>query len=113
MKITIINASSGARLECAFECFHGGRKSPWAEVRFGLAGVYCFSLNTGWQEARKGQPQDWYVEPSALVWLRNKALDEKVKFVPGPIQAPQRTSAKPRKSRGKQAAPTQQGRLFE
>jgi hypothetical protein len=112
MKIVIVNANSGATRECQFECFHGGKRSPWAELRFGVAGVYNFSLNTGWQERRKGQPQDWYVGPADLEVLRKQAGAEKVKFKAAVVQAPNRTDAKPRKARGKQAAPPAQRSLF-
>ncbi len=113
MVITIVNANSEQTRKCTFECFHGGKRSPWAELRFGVAGVYNFSLNTGWQERRKGEPLAWYVEAADLEKLRSAALLEKIKFTPAVTQAPKRTDIKPRKARGKQKAPPQQRSMFE
>ena len=113
MVISIVNANSGTVREYTFEGFHGGKKSPWAELRFGVAGVYNFSLNTGWISAKKDEPQDWHVDLADLEKLLTVAQEQGIKFKVALVQAPERTPAKPRSARGKPVAPPQQRRLFE
>lgn len=105
MNIRIINANSGATRTGTFECFHGGKKSPWAEIRLGMAGVYNFSLRTGWCEHKSTEAPAWFVLAEDLELLREAAREKKLSFTVAPIQAPQRSDAKPRKARGPQVAP--------
>lgn len=72
--LRIVNAKSGATREVSFECFHDARKVIWVELRFGVAGVYNFSLLTGWQEHKRSETPAWYLDRDSFAIVRAQAI---------------------------------------
>lgn len=116
MKLTIINSLSKAERSVKFECFHGGPRSPWAEVRFGVAGVYNFSLLSGWEQAKRSEAPVWHLDLASLEQLRAAHIEQggKVKHAPLYASYYPPPSGRPKAPRSrKQVAPEAQLELVK